>query len=214
MPEFEHWVKRYRLPGNPIFIPEARIEPSPYNALYAYCAAGAFGFCPFGIDSLHPPGDASDPGPAIMQTYTAPVSLGDMLPAAQAAGRTRGMVLHANSPRRAQTVALGGYLFEGSLSRAWSTDTLLANDGAMLLLQSGSDEFLVVGSGLTVRMSRDPDTDSRVAGIASIEEVTRGAADWIVKFRLNGDQSNQGRQLSMDSHQVRIYRLRMYSGAR
>ena len=148
-----------------------------------------------------------------MQTYAALSSLGEMLPAAQAAGRTRGMVLHANSPRGTQTVALGGYLFEGSLSRAWSTGTLLANDGAMLLLQSGPDEFLVVGSGLTIKISRDPDTDSRVAGIASIEQVSRGTSDWIVTARLNGDQSNQGRQLTMDSHQVRVYRLRLYSAA-
>jgi hypothetical protein len=213
-PEFEYWVKRYQIPGNPIFIPEAMIEPSPYNALYAYGAAAAFGFCPFGIDSLHPPDDPPDPGPAIMQTYAALESLGEMLPAAQAAGRTRGMVLHANSPRGKQTVALSGYLFGGSLSRAWGTGTLLANDGAMLLLQSGPDEFLVVGSGLTVKVSRDPDTDSRFAGIASIEQVSRKASDWIVTARLNGDQSNQGRQISLDPRQVRIYRVRLYSAPR
>lgn len=213
-PEFEYWVKRYQIPGNPIFIPEARLDPSPYNALYAYGAATAFGFCPFAIDTLHPPDDPADPGPAISETYAALGTLGDMLPAAQAAGRTRGMVLHANSPRGAQTVALGGYLFEGSLSRAWSTGALLADHGAMLLLQSGPDEFLVIGSGLTIKMSRDPDTDGRIAGIASLEQVSRAASDWIATARLNGDQSNQGRQINMDPHQVRVYRLRLYAASR
>ena len=213
-PEFEYWVQRYELPGNPIFIPEARLETSPYNALYAYGAAKAFGFCPFGIDSLKAANDGDAPGPEIMQVYAALASLGSTLTEAQATDRTRGMALHANSPRASQTVALGGYLFQGSLSRAWSTNTLLTNDGGMLLLESAPNEFLVVGVGLAVKMMRDPDTDGLVAGISSIEEVTRAGSEWKVTARLNGDQSNQGRQLTMDAHKVKIYRLRMYAAPR
>ena len=208
-PEFEYWVNRYETRGNPIFVPEAKIDSAPWNALYAYGAAKAIGFCPFGIDSLH----AGEPEPPIMQLYGALSSLEDILPAAQAAGRTRGVVLHANSARGTQSVALGGYLFEASLSRAWGTNTLLANDGGMLLIESRPDEFLAVGSGLTVRMRRDPDTDSRIAGIASIEEVSKVGGEWAVSARLNGDQSNQGRQLSMDAHAMRIFRVRLYNAA-
>ena len=208
-PEFEYWVKRYQIPGNPIFIPEARIEQSPFNALYAFGSGKAFGFCPFAVDSLR-----ADANPVLMQTYSALEALGELLPAAQVAGKTRGMVLHESSARGTQTVSLGGYLFEGSLSHAWRTNTLLANDGGMLVLQSGTDEFLVIGSGLTVRMTRDPDTDARIAGIASIEQLTRTPSGWNVTHRLNGDQSNQGRQLTMDSQQVRIYRLRLYAASR
>ena len=210
-PEFEYWVREYQIQGNPIFIPEARMESAPYNALYAYGAARAFGFCPFGIDSLHAPASSTDPQPAIMQTYAALSSLEDMLATAQSAGRTRGVVLHANSPRAVQSVSLGGYLFEASLSRAWKTGTLLADDGAMLLLESRPDEFIVVGSGLTVKMSRDPDTDNQIAGIASIEQVSKAGSEWVVSARLNGDQSNQGRQLTMDPREIRTYRLRLYS---
>ena len=212
-PEFEYWVKRYEVRENPIFIPEAKIDSAPYNALYAYGAAKAFGFCPFAIESLHPPANPPDAEPVIMQVYAAISNLEDVLPSAQRAGRTRGVVLHANSPRAMQSVALGGYVFEASLSRAWSTGTLLENDGGMLLLESQPDEFLVVGSGLTVKMSRDPDTDTRIAGIASIEEVSRSNSKWVVSARLNGDQSNQGRQLTMDPREIRTYRVRLYSAS-
>jgi hypothetical protein len=212
-PEFEYWVKRYEIKGNPIFIPEAKMDSAPWNALYAYGAAKAIGFCPFGIDSLHPPTRPSDPKPAIMQAYAAISSLEDVLIAAQSAGRTRGVVLHATSARAKQSVALGGYLFEASLSRAWSTGALQENDGGMLLIESRPDEFFVVGSGLTVKISRDPDVDTRIAGIASIEEVSRAGAEWTVSARLNGDQSNQGRQLTMDSRDIRTYRLRLYSAS-
>jgi len=213
-PEFEYWVKRYQTAGNPIFIPEAKLEAAPYNALYAYGAAKAFGFCPFGIDSLNAPKNSDTQEPPIMQVYAALGSLGQTLSDAQAADRTRGMTLHANSPRAVQTVALGGYLFHGSLSRAWPTNALLANDGGMLLLESAPNEFLVVGSGLTLKMTRDPDVDSQIAGISSIEEVSRAGSDWKVVARLNGDQSNQGRQLTMDPGEVRIYRLRLYAAPR
>ena len=211
-PDFAHWMQRYRLLGNPAFVPEAKIESAPYNALYAYGEAKAFGFCPFGIDSLSHDKDA--PPPPLMQVYGALGELGGQLTQAQAEHRTRGLVLHATSPRPTQTVALGGYLFTATLARSWPDKRLLSDDGAMLVLESGADEFYIVGSGLTVSMMRDPDTDARVAGIASIEEVSRSGRDWKVERRLNGDQSNQGRQLSMDAREVRIYRVRLYAAER
>ena len=209
-PNFEHWVQRYQFSGNPIFIPEARIESAPYNALYAYGQAGAFGFSPFAIDSLRLPKD-DDAKPGIMQVYELLDSLRDLLPAAQAAGLTRGLVLHATSPRPTQTVALGGYLFEATLSRSWPARTIIADDGAMLILQTSPGEFYIVGSGLTLNFARDPDLDAGIAGIESIEQVSRASGQWITERRLNGDQTNQGRQLLMDPRRHCVYRVRLYS---
>lgn len=78
-------------------------------------------------------------------------------------------------------------------------------------VNAGRGYFHIIGAGLTVKMTRDPDTDAQIAGISSIEEVSRTGSEWRVTARLNGDQTNQGRQLTMDSHQVKIYRLRMYA---
>ena len=65
---------------------------------------------------------------------------------------------------------------------------------------------------MTISFARDPDTDSKLSGIASIEEVSRDTnGEWIALRRLNGDQSNQGRQLSMDPHRMRIYRVVLYA---
>jgi hypothetical protein len=210
-PEFAYWVQRYQALGNPVFVPEARLEAGPYNALYLYGEARGFGFSPFDIDSLPAPGNDGASSPLLMQVYGGLRDLGDMLPAAQADGRTRGLVLHAASPRPAQTVALGGYLFEGTLSRSWPAKTLETQDGAMLVLQSSPDEFYIVGTGLTVNIRRDPDVDARVAGIDSIEEVSRHGDTWQTLRRLNGDQSNQGRQLMMDPHNAHVYRVRVHA---
>lgn len=49
-------------------MPEARLESGPYNALYAYGQAHAFGFSPFAIDNLAPPEKSDQPKPGKVQT--------------------------------------------------------------------------------------------------------------------------------------------------
>ena len=209
-PNFAYWIDCYRFKGNAVFVPEARLESAPYNALYAYGETKAFGFSPFGVDSMQSTAQGST-GPHMDEVYAALDSMSDMLLTAQAANRTRGLVLHSDSPRPTQTVSLGGYLFEATLSRSWPNKTLLADDGAMMIVQSGPGEFYIAGSGLSVTFLRDPDVDSKLSGIASIEEVDRVAGTWTIVRRLNGDQSNQGRQLSMAAHEIHVYRVNLYS---
>jgi hypothetical protein len=213
-PNFGYWMQRYNFPGNAMFVPEARLESAPFNAFYAYGEAKAFGFSAFGIDSVEPSMDSSKPAPGIEQTYKAIEDLSDILIPAQASGHTRGLVLHADSPRPTQTVSLGGFLFDATLSRSWPTKSLLTNDGAMIVIQTAPGEFFIAGRGLTVSFSRDPDSDNRVAGIGSIDEVSRIEGKWVTQRRLIGDQSNQGRQLSMSANQVEIYRVVLYTAER
>jgi beta-galactosidase GanA len=209
-PDFENWVQRYEIAGNAVFIPEARMDLAPYNALYAYGQGRAFGFSPFAADDLSWP-QRGGTAPGIMQTYGLLASISDLLPEAEATGKTRGLVLHATSSRPTQTVALGGYLFQAGLSRSWMTGSLQSQNGAMLILRAAPDEFYIIGSGLTVSFARDPDVDSGVAGIESVELVSRVSGQWVTGARLNGDQTNQGRQLLMDAHEFQMYRVRLYS---
>ena len=149
--------------------------------------------------------------PNIAQVYDVLGQMSDMLLSSQASGNVRALVLHKDSPRPTRTIALGGYLFECALSRSWPSRALSTDDGAMIAIESGRNEFYIAGSGLTISFARDPDTDNKIGGIASIEEVNRSANDWIVVRRLNGDQSNQGRQLSMDPHRIEIFRVKLYA---
>ena len=206
-PNFEYWIDRYKFNGNAVFIPEARLEAAPYNAFYAYGAAGAFGFSPFAIETAPAAPDDHDNGPTLASVYELIESLSDILPALQSAGSTRAIVLHCNSPRPTQTVSLGGYLFEATLLRSWPAKSLLEDDGALIILQTAPNEFYIAGSGLTVSFFRDPDVDTKISGIASIEEVARSNGGWTTLRRLNGDQTNQGRQLSLAPHQVHAYRV-------
>jgi beta-galactosidase GanA len=209
-PDFEYWVNRYTAAGNPAFVPEARLDVAPYNALWLYGEARGFGFSPFGVDSLRDSA-ASEKGPSLGDAYAVLEDLSDALIEAQSKNQTRALVLHATSPRPTRTVSLGGCLFEASLSRTWPARTLATDDGAILIIETSPGEFLVAGSGLTVAITRDPDADGRVVGIASIEQVAKQNGQWVTERRLNGDQSNQGRQLMLDAHEMRVYRVKLYT---
>jgi hypothetical protein len=202
--DFAHWVKRYQGEHNPIFIPETRFDQAPFNALYAYGEAHALGFSPFGIDDENAEKNSTS---LITQINSALESITPLLEASP----SRGLVLHANGLRPSQTVSLGGYLWTARLRTAWPSNALLNNDGAMLVLQSSKDDFYVLGIGLKTAITRDPDTDNRIAGIARIEVVERKNSAWHTIRQLNGDESNQGRELDMDPQQVKIYHVTMYT---
>ncbi|MFC5864940.1 DUF5597 domain-containing protein [Acidicapsa dinghuensis] len=209
-PDFEHWVDWYRAQGNAAFVPEARMDVAPYNALYLYGEARGFGFSPFAVDSL-PEKDATGKAPALSEEYAALDAMSGMLLDAQAKDATRALVLHKASLRGTRTVALGGFLFKASLLRTWPGRELATDDGAMLIVQTRPKEFYVLGSGLTVSMTRDPDVDGQMAGIAGIAEMKFADGKWSPVRVLNGDQNNQGRELSMDAHGFRVYRVRLYT---
>jgi hypothetical protein len=147
----------------------------------------------------------------VAQTCSVLQQLEDILPQAQRESRTRGLVLHANNPRPTQTVSLGGYLFTATLPRSWPARTLLQDDGAMLLLQTAPDEFLIAGTSLGITVSADPDVREGVAGIASIEEGSRTNGEWTTTRCPNGDQNNQGRTIMLPDHRFALLRVKLYT---
>jgi beta-galactosidase GanA len=211
--DFEQWVERFRVAGNPVFVPEARLDVAPYNALYTYGEARGFGFSPFAVDSL-PAQDAGKAGPALADEYAALGAMSSLILQAQAKNAIRALVLHETSARPSRTVALGGFLFKASLSRTWPARNLAATDGAMMVIETSANEFYVLGSGLTVSFTRDPDADEQMAGIASIDQVSDEGGQWVTEGVLNGDQSDQGRALLMDAHEFRVYQVKLYTYSR
>ncbi len=208
-PDFAAWVNRYRALDNPGFVPEARLDEAPDNALYLYGEARGFGFSPFSVDSIPSEAPKSADAPWIADVYAVLGSFSDAILEAQQKNQIRALVLHATSPRPSQTVSLGGFLFRATLSRTWPARQLATQDGAMMVLQSAPNEFLVVGSGLTVTILRDPDTDDQAAQIAGVEQAAHANGQWVTERVLNGDQTDQGRALQMDAHQIRIYRVKL-----
>ena len=210
-PNFDYWVQRYKAAGNPAFIPEARLDSAPANALYAYGEGMAFGFSPFAVDSLPLVENKPEDHPTMGDVYGTLSHLSNQILEAQQKHKIRGLALHVASLRPRQTVSLGGYLFEASLSRSWPSNALATQNGAMLVMQTGADDFYVVGSGLTVTFYRDPDVDNEIAGIDSIQQMANISGTWQLVGELNGDQSDQGRRLLMAAHEMNVYRVKLYS---
>lgn len=208
-PDFESWVTRYQHQGNPAFVPESRLSLAPYNALYTLGQARGIGFSAFGVDA--PPAGSATGAPSLADVYQILSELGDRFIQAQQRGDTRALVLHLTSPRPTQVVALGGYLFRATLARSWPAQQPLTADGALLVMQSAPDEFYVLGSGLAVSFVRDPDVDGNLAGIAGIARLSWKDGRWTVAEQMNGDQSDQGRELLLDPHTIHLYRVRLYS---
>jgi len=177
-----------------------------------YGEARAFGFSPFAVDTLPDVETAADeskkPNP-LAQSYAVLQELADILPQAQREGRTRGLGLHVGSPRSSQTVSLGGYLFTATLARSWPSRNLLQDDGAMIVLQTGPDEFYIGGTALNVTVSVDVEAREGIAGIASLEEGSRINGEWTTARRLNGDQDNQGRSILLPDHQFKLLRVKL-----
>jgi hypothetical protein len=212
-PNFEEWCQRFGENNNPLFIPEVRYEASPYCAFYAFGEARAFGFSPFAIDNI--PDAASRPEEAsrnaLLSAYAVLHQLSDLLPQAQAEGRTRALILHASSPRPSQTVSLGGYLFQATLARSWPANVIEQDDGAMLVLERAPAEFLIGGSSLRITVAKDLDQSSGSAGIASVEEGTLSDGLWKTTARLNGDENNQGRTIFLPAHEFTLRRVKLYT---
>lgn len=208
-PDFERWVMRYVRAGNPAFVPESRLSLAPFDALYVFGQARGFGFSAFSIDTPLTPPNA--PEHQLASVYSALAHLGETFIAAQRTERTRALILHRDSPRPEQTVALSGYLFRARLATQWSTGKPLEKTGAMLILERRPNVFDVLGSGLDVHVLRNPDTDARIAGIASVEALRWKGHGWSVAHRLNGDQTDQGRQIQLAPHHIGLYRVHLYS---
>jgi hypothetical protein len=211
-PDFARWVNLYKAAGNPVFVPEARIDPAPWNALYTIGEARGFGFSPFAVDSLNDNDTAEkSPGHAISDAYATLAELSDTILNAQQVNKTRALVLNSTDLRPSQTVALGGYRFRATLARTWPARELAATTGGMIVIESAPNEFLIAGSGLSIDFIRDPDIDRQIGGIAAIEQLSYADGKRTTARVLNGDQSDQGRRLLMDGKEFHVYRVKLYA---
>ena len=215
--EFTEWASRYARPGNVLFIPEAQGGAAgAANALYAFGHLSAIGFSPFGVDEenntpldivgITNPAEHLD-NSAIANLYNELSELAPVILKKQETGGITAALIEGEAQRSARQ-AIGDYT--AALTRAGATQG--ARVGAMFI-QTGANEFLVVGSGVgQITFSTDR-PGPPIVGIESIDEEFFENGAWVPRRRLNGDESSQGQALKLqptDSSQGRIYRVRLY----
>lgn len=213
--DFQGVCGEYTRSGNPLFIPEARA--SAPNLFWAVGRHAALGYSPFGIEDLkedHPLGGA----------YAVLGNLAPVLAKYQAEGKVAVVVEGAE---RQTKVTLGGYrmnvrfgglrsFFAPAGSSEKQKDLPPAPvDGSPpqpeqdkrsygLIVATGPDEFLIVGSGLVITFEED-------AHIGTVDEGRFEKGKWIAGRRLNGDESFSGvfvavSEKAVESRRVTVYR--------
>ncbi|WP_380783962.1 DUF5597 domain-containing protein [Sphingomonas sp. R86520] len=211
-PNYVDLVGRYKRPDNPLFIPEANNADNPAvpaNAFYAYGEHDAIGFGPFSIDSADDaPGD-------LAKAYDVIDQLSPQILAAQGSNRMAGFkprVLYDETVvYEPQTRDIGGYRFTiayADIQRPVAKPDMASYGG--LIIQTGPEEFLVAGQGITVTFKPIGDGP----GLAGIDSAYEGRFDaagrWVPGRLLNGDQTHQGRHISLPAGNWQIQRIKLY----
>lgn len=221
---FADWVRPYHRPGNAVLVPEAmRSARASANAMYAIAQLDAIGFSPFGIEAI------ADPEHDLLsQTYSALSQLAPQILAHQGKGDLLVLSPKVNYDGSVddapQTVSLGDYdltaHFAGGPRPPVDPRELTSGDPAMrgaglppaggMILRTGPDAYTVVGIGLTLtHATHDPATQ---AGLLDVQEWTpRADGHWAPDRWLNGDQTNQGRQVFLPNDRIGMIRVRLYS---
>jgi beta-galactosidase GanA len=218
--EFSLWAGRYARAGNPLFIPEAQGgAPGAANALYAFGRLGAMGFSPFGVDDVgNAPLDlvgitnaAEKPdNAAIANVYDELSKLMQVILEKQQEGGVTAALIEGDAQRAAK-VAIGNYM--ATLSRAGNGGAAAGSRIGAMFIQTGPNEFLVIGSGdAQITFSSDK-PGLPIVGIESVDEEFYENGSWVARRRLNGDENSQGQTLRLyagDAAMGRIYRVRLY----
>ena len=76
-------------------------------------------------------------------------------------------------------------------------------------MQLGADEFVVAGTGMILTFASN-DTINPIVGIESIQEGLYENGVWMAGRTINGDDSNQGRELRLPAGKFGVFRVRLY----
>jgi hypothetical protein len=216
-PNVVEWANRYARPDNPLFIPEsgrANAVDLEANALYAYGQLNAMGYSVYAPEFLK-----QDQQRTLGQAYRIIDQLTPLILAYQGTGHIVGIRAPSNFSGTvdltSQQFTLGGYTFQihfrepASMSVGAKVEPEISGAHGGLIIQTGSNDFLVAGIGMVITFSASGKSDT-LAGIDSIWEGGFMNGAWTPGRELNGDDDNQGRSLRMPAGEFTIRRVRLY----
>jgi beta-galactosidase GanA len=207
--DFVGRLDQFAAGNTPVFIPEAGHvgdTAASANILYAIGTRDAIGAAPFSIEHL----EAHD---ALIGAYAMLHQLAPLILAHDGRGTMRGLrapVAYDGTVNQApQSVDLGAIRFTANFVDPFTAPDKqdVASHGA-LLIQTGPDEFVAAGQGVTLAFA-DPTGKFRI-GIEQILEGRYQDGQFIAGRWLNGDESHQGRLLRLPPDAWSIQRLKLF----
>jgi beta-galactosidase GanA len=221
---FSYWAQLYTRSGNPLFIPEAMRSPeAAVNALYAFGALDAIGFCPFAIESNNEPAAGY-----LAASFDLVRQLTPLLAEKQGRGLTAGFLQESVETKQPQQIRMGAWTIRAAFERAappqladglavvvGADNSALAAGGRAgaapaggLMIALGDDEFLFAGIGLTITFA--PSEGGGQAGLLSVAEGRYVDGQWQHIRWLNGDQTHQGRHVRLEPGRFSMQRVKLY----
>ena len=109
----------------------------------------------------------------------------------------------------AQASVLGGYRFTVNFVDPWTAkDKQVPAEHGGIVLWMGGDDYLIAGGGITLTV--EPADGKGKAGLELVEEGRFVDGRWVAERRLNGDQTHQGRHVSLPPGALGVQRVRLY----
>lgn len=207
-PGFTDWCKQYQVNGNPLFIPEIRLENgNAARVFYAFGEHDAMGFSPFSIESVANPEEYP-----LTKSYKILHQIVPLLTEKQGEGKTNGFWFDGEEKER--TIERNGYTFtfEHDYTLGWNPQ---AKDGSKwpetgaLIVELSKNDYLVAGTGVVLTFGNTK-KDGTQTGIGIIDEVEFKDGEMIPLRRMNGDQNHQGRHLRIPAGEWSIQYVKLY----
>lgn len=234
---FIDWVAKYKLPNNPLFIPESKLtENNGVRAFYVFGEHDAIGFNPFSIE------DGSDsPHSPFVQGYAKLRELMPLITKYQGKGVMKGLLFDQENKERIIYQDNLKITCRHNFTLPWdprAKDGSEWPEGGGILLKIAPNEYVVAGSGIVVEFENasekgtitqqalGEDGFAQVGGASIQKEVWNGKARIGIGFvdevrvnkdgtfsyirRLNGDQDHQGRHVRISVGQFSILHVKLY----
>lgn len=235
---FVDWVAKYKLPNNPLFIPEIRLEDNDgVRAFFVFGEHDAIGFCPFSIED----GSDKDDAP-LVRSYSNLKELMPLLTKYQGKGLMNGLLFDGENKERILSYDDLEITCRHYFTLPWDPRARNGSvwpEGGGILLRLVPNEYIVAGSGIVLEFKKQGEgkvkntqalgEDGFVsvggkaqkrengwqgglrAGIGSVDEVSVNA-DGSLKYirRLNGDQDHQGRHVRIPVGEFSILHVKLY----
>jgi len=224
-PSFAEWGEKYKRGGNPLFIPEmsgtARVAG---NAVYGVGHLGAMGLGPFAFENM-----AEDRRNDLSEAYRLMGGMCELILSARQKGQIIGLgpqiKIDWTDSAEPQSGRLGGVEFRATFDRQGGSGQVAPTSlptigsgrweapegtalGAALIVQTGEEEFVVLGRGVVVTFA--PASGTGKVGIDSVQEGEYVGGQWRGGRWLNGDETHQGRHIHLYDGRWSVQKVRLY----
>ncbi|MGE6353954.1 DUF5597 domain-containing protein [Flavobacterium sp. NPDC079362] len=207
-PSFKHWNDLFIRQGDPLFIPEHRFDASaPFKGLYAIGHYEALGFSPFSIESVT---DAKKE--PLGKIYDLVRQLTPVIEANKGQGKIDGVLLDKESQLEIIKLANYEFTFKHDYTLNWSDDAKEESwpMSSAIIIQTGTDEFYIAGSGVVVTFKPLKNTNLNV-GILKTDQGIFENGEWKTIRHFNGDQTHQGRHIRISVGDYEIQKVKLYT---